>query len=68
LLGAGLSQYAEPLRFLVIFDYGGYSVSRQHRWFVLASLLPAFLLVGVFAVVQAQDGKSPAARQARWLV
>jgi cell migration-inducing and hyaluronan-binding protein len=28
-------------------------------------LLPAFLLVGVFAVVQAQDGRSPAA-QSRW--
>src|SRR4029078_10243355 len=29
-------------------------------------LLPAFLLVSVFAVVQAQEGRSPSARQARW--
>src|SRR3990170_7270256 len=42
------------------------SVSKQHRSFLLASLLPAFLLVSVFAVVQAQDGRSPAARPARW--
>jgi cell migration-inducing and hyaluronan-binding protein len=41
-------------------------VSKRHRSFLLASLLPAFLLVGVFAVVQAQDGRSPAAGQARW--
>ena len=31
------------------------SVSTQHRSFLLASLLPAFLLVSVFAVVQAQE-------------
>src|SRR5438552_16602330 len=42
------------------------SVSKRHRSFLLASLLPAFLLVGVFAVVQAQEGRSPSARQARW--
>jgi cell migration-inducing and hyaluronan-binding protein len=42
------------------------SVSKRHRSFFLASLLPAVLLVGVFAVVHAQDGRSPAARQARW--
>src|SRR5919106_2103141 len=42
------------------------SVSKQHRSFLLASLLPAFLLVSVFAVVQAQEGRSPAARPARW--
>jgi cell migration-inducing and hyaluronan-binding protein len=41
-------------------------VSKQPRSFLLASLLPAFLLVSVFAVVQAQDGRSPAAGQARW--
>jgi hypothetical protein len=41
-------------------------VSKQHRSVLLASLLPAFLLVSVFAVVQAQEGRSPAARQARW--
>src|SRR5688572_5036683 len=42
------------------------SVSKQHRSFLLALLLPAFLLVGVFAVVQAQEGRSPAARPTNW--
>jgi hypothetical protein len=41
-------------------------VSKQHRSFLLASLLPAFLVVGVFAVVQAQEGRSTSARPARW--
>jgi hypothetical protein len=41
-------------------------VSKHHRSFLVALLLPAFLLAGVFAVVQAQDGRSPAARAARW--
>ena len=41
-------------------------MSKQHRSFLVASLLPACLLVSVFAVVQAQDGKSPAAKAARW--
>ena len=39
-------------------------MSTQHRSFLLASLLPAFLLVSVFAVVQAQSAGSPAA--SRW--
>ena len=37
---------------------------KQHRSFLLASLVPAFLLVSVFAVVQAQNAGSPAA--SRW--
>ena len=41
-------------------------MSKQHRSFLLASLLPAFLLVSVFAVVQAQNAGAPAVRQARW--
>jgi hypothetical protein len=41
-------------------------VSKHHRSFLLASLLPAFLLASVFAVVQAQEGRSPAATQVRW--
>ncbi len=41
-------------------------MSKRHRSFLLGSLVLAFLLVGVFAVVHAQDGKSPAARQVRW--
>jgi hypothetical protein len=40
-------------------------VHRPYRSFLLASLLPAFLIVGVFAVVQAQ-GQSPAASATRW--
>src|SRR4029450_4488342 len=42
------------------------SVSKRHRSFLLASLLPAFLLVGLFAVVQAQSAGAPAVRQTRW--
>ena len=38
----------------------------QHRVFLLASLLPAVLLVSASAVVQAQDAEAPAVRQARW--
>ena len=41
-------------------------MSKQHRSFLLASLLPAFLLGSVFAVVQAQNAGSPAARPTRW--
>ena len=41
-------------------------MSKQRRSFLLASLLPAFLLAGVFAVVNAQEGKSPAVKQTRW--
>ena len=41
-------------------------MSTQHRSFLLASLLPAFLLVGVFAVVQAQEGRSPSAKPTNW--
>src|SRR5215470_6869430 len=40
------------------------SVSKPHRSFLVASLLPAFLLVSAFAVVQAQNAGSPAAH--RW--
>src|SRR5262252_1122380 len=42
------------------------SVSTKHRSFLLASLLPAALLASVFAVVPAQEGRSPASKQARW--
>src|SRR5688500_6633527 len=64
---AGRQIIALPLRFLAIFRIRGVdAVSKHHRSFLLASLLPAFLLVSVFAVVQAQEGRSPAARGARW--
>jgi hypothetical protein len=53
-----------------VFDHlpvtGVDSVSKRHRSFLLASLLPAFLLVSAFAVVQAQQGRSASAAQARW--
>ncbi|HEX5132363.1 MAG TPA: G8 domain-containing protein [Candidatus Krumholzibacteria bacterium] len=39
-------------------------MSTHHRSFLLASLLPAFLLVSAFAVVQAQNAGSPPA--GRW--
>jgi cell migration-inducing and hyaluronan-binding protein len=55
-----------PLRFLSSSRRGVDFVSKQHRSLLLASLLPAFLLVGVFAVVHAQEGRSPSAKQARW--
>src|SRR4249920_702495 len=42
------------------------SVSKRHRSFLLASLLPAFLVVSAFAVLQAREGKSTAAKPARW--
>src|SRR6188474_1900399 len=42
------------------------SVSKQHRSFLLAAILPAFLLGSVFAVVQAQNAGAPAVRQTRW--
>ncbi len=41
-------------------------MSKHHRSFLLALLLPAVLVAGVFAVVQAQEGRSPAAKGARW--
>ncbi|HET9193154.1 MAG TPA: G8 domain-containing protein [Vicinamibacterales bacterium] len=41
-------------------------MSKQHRSFLLGSLLPAFLIVSFFASVQAQDGRSPAARRTNW--
>src|SRR5687768_14175289 len=42
------------------------SVSKRHRSFLLASLLPAFLLSSVFAVVQAQNSGAPAVRPTNW--
>ena len=41
-------------------------MSKPHRSFLFASLLPVFLLVSIFAVVHAQEGKSPAVKQTRW--
>src|SRR5262245_59643068 len=42
------------------------AVSKHRRSFLLALLLPAVLLVSVFAVVQAQEGRAPAVKQTRW--
>src|SRR6186713_1068245 len=39
---------------------------KRCRSFLLVSLVAAFLLGSLFAVVQAQNAASPAARQARW--
>ncbi len=41
-------------------------MSKHQRAFLLASLVPAFLLVSVFAVVQAQNAGAPAARPTNW--
>src|SRR5687768_5940195 len=41
-------------------------VSKHHRSFLLALLLPAFLVVSVFAVVQAQEGRAQSARPTNW--
>ena len=41
-------------------------MTQRYRSFLLVSLVPAFLLGSVFAVVQAQNAGSPAARQTRW--
>jgi len=41
-------------------------VSKQRRSFLLGSLLPAFLLASVFAVVQAQNSGAPAVRPTNW--
>ena len=41
-------------------------MSKQQRSFLLALLLPAALLVSVFVVVHAQEGRSPAARPTNW--
>jgi len=65
-LGAG-SRPALPLRFSVIFEYGGLiPVSTQTRSLLLALLLPAVLLVSASAVVQAQNAGSPAAKPTNW--
>src|SRR5688572_23655714 len=39
---------------------------KRFRSFLLVSLVPALLLGSLFAVVQAQNAGTPAARQARW--
>jgi cell migration-inducing and hyaluronan-binding protein len=68
LLGARLiAPCFAAARCSVIFQYGEVnSVSKQHRSFLLASLLPAFLLGIGLAVVQAQNAGAPAVRQTRW--
>jgi len=41
-------------------------MSKKNRSFLVVSLFPLILLGSVFAVVQAQEGKSPAIKQALW--
>ena len=41
-------------------------MTKRYRSFLLVSLLPAFVLGSVFAVVQAQDAGLPAARPTTW--
>jgi cell migration-inducing and hyaluronan-binding protein len=41
-------------------------MSKKNRSFLVVSLFPLVLLGSVFAVVQAQEGKTPAIKQTRW--
>jgi cell migration-inducing and hyaluronan-binding protein len=41
-------------------------MSKKNRWVLLLSLVPAFLLGGVFAVAEAQNAGSPAAKPTKW--
>ena len=41
-------------------------MTQRGRSFLLVSIIPALLLVSLFAVVQAQNAGSPSARPARW--
>ncbi|HEY2017333.1 MAG TPA: G8 domain-containing protein [Bryobacteraceae bacterium] len=41
-------------------------MSKKNRSFLVLSLFPLVLLGSVFAVVQAQEGKTPAIKQSRW--
>jgi cell migration-inducing and hyaluronan-binding protein len=53
-------------RIWVIPSAGVDSMSRQHRSFVLASLLPAFLAVSAFSVLGAQEVRAQPAGQSLW--
>src|SRR5262245_29929996 len=41
-------------------------MNKTHRWVLLATLVPAFLLSGAFGVAQAQNAGSPAAKPTKW--
>src|SRR4029079_17612475 len=41
-------------------------MNKTTRWVLVASLVPAFLLSGVFGVAQAQNAGSPAAKPTKW--
>ncbi|HET9218237.1 MAG TPA: G8 domain-containing protein, partial [Terriglobia bacterium] len=41
-------------------------MSKKNRSFLLMSLISAFLLVSIFAVVQAQNAGTPAAKPTNW--
>jgi cell migration-inducing and hyaluronan-binding protein len=54
-------------KYRAISEYRGVDVmSKKSRSFLVASLFPLVLLGSVFAVVQAQEGKTPAIKQTRW--
>jgi hypothetical protein len=42
------------------------AMTKRCHTFLLVSLVAAFLAVGVFAVVHAQEGKAPAAKPTKW--
>jgi len=47
-------------------DHGGCRMSGRSRSVLLASLVPAVLLGGIFAVAQAQNAGAPAAKATQW--
>jgi cell migration-inducing and hyaluronan-binding protein len=54
-------------KYRVIFEYMGVDVvSKKNRSFLGAWLFPLVFLGSVFAVVQAQEGKTPAIKQTLW--
>src|SRR5262245_5863168 len=60
LAAAALVIFHDPLQ-------GADSVSKPHRSFLLASLVPAFLVVFAVVQAQAQEGRrAPSAKPARW--
>src|SRR5262245_62495289 len=63
--GPILSRYSSPIHKLRhLSSMGVDAMRKRYRLFLLLSLVPAFLLGSVFAVVQAQN--APAVKQSRW--
>jgi len=59
-------RYSLALVHQVIFEFRGLVMSKKSRSFLLFSLIPAFLVVSVFAVLGAQEGRAQSVRQTNW--